>query len=670
MIFKGIKVRMIILIGLLIFTTCVGLFISSYSLSSKALTTNTEDVLPTMAKEAAKIIESRVEGELNVLETLAAQSIIKDNNCTIENKMTYLDEQTKRNEGHLKMGIADIDGNLVTTDGDTLQIGDKEYFKKAISGEKAVSEPMKSEDNIKLVIVYAVPIINNYKVTGALITVRDGYEICAFTNDITFRESGKAFVLGKTGNKIAHIKQNLVYKKDNDFQNVKEYPGLASLVEIEEKMIAGQSGIGYYDYQGTSMVLGYAPVEDIGWSVAIAAPKSEVLSELGKLTEVNVIITIVFIFLGIALVYIISGRMTKPIREASEYLEILSKGDFTQIISQKSLNKKDEIGVLARSVNEMQASIVSLLKGVINEAAGVGNIVATTTHNMSLLTEQIDQVASTTEEISSGMEETAASTEEMNATSSQIEDAIESIALRAQEGAVAVSKINDKASKLRFSFLDSQKNAEKIFLDTKEQLEKALDESKAVEHIKELSDAILQISSQTDLLALNAAIEAARAGEAGKGFAVVADEIRKLAESSKETTTEIQLITDTVINSVENLSQNSNSLLSFMSSVVDKDYKTMLYTMEEYEKDADFIDGLVTEFSTTSEELAASMEDMVKTINEITAENNESAGGAQDIARKVSIVLEKSNNVVNLAINTEESSKKLIDMVSKFKVEE
>jgi len=266
------------------------------------------------------------------------------------------------------------------------------------------------------------------------------------------------------------------------------------------------------------------------------------------------------------------------------------------------------------------------------------------------------------------MEETAASTQEMNVTSLEIEKAVESIAAKAQEGAVSAGEINKKATELSENFLLSQQSANKIFLDVKDKLEKALEESKAVEQINTLADAILQITTQTNLLALNAAIEAARAGEAGRGFAVVADEIRKLAEDSKSTATQIQSVTKQVILSVDNLSDNSNRLLTFMTTDVDRDYKTMLNATEEYKKDAELIDTLVTDFSATSEELAASMENMIKAINEITAAANEGAEGTNNIAEKAGLVTKKANDVIGQTSISKESSGKLLKMVEKFKV--
>ena len=340
-------------------------------------------------------------------------------------------------------------------------------------------------------------------------------------------------------------------------------------------------------------------------------------------------------------------------------------GDLTKKIP---IETKDEIGELANSVNAFLGNMRTIIAGIIYESDAAVAAISKMNDGINMLNLDIQDVSATTEELSAGMEETAASTEEMNATSQEIERAVESIATKAEEGAKAADEINRRATELSGEFDVSITSAKDIFGKVKVSLETALVQAQAVTQINSLSDAILQITSQTNLLALNAAIEAARAGEVGKGFAVVADEIRKLAEESKNTVTEIQKVTSTVTASVGNLTQSANEVLSFVDKNVMSDYKSMTDGIHDYKKDAVYLNDLVSDFSATSEELLSSIINVMKAIEEVSTATNEGAQGTSDIAIKTSSVVELTLSVKTLSDEANGDIEKLIGLISKFQV--
>jgi len=371
------------------------------------------------------------------------------------------------------------------------------------------------------------------------------------------------------------------------------------------------------------------------------------------------------LILGLFVIRNINRRTAK----ALELIKRTSQLDLTQVPEyERYVNEKDEFGLIINAESSVRKELIHIISEVSGNASQVNSIVELTNTSMGHLGEEIDGVSATTEELSAGMEETAASVQEMNATSSEIERATENIAEKAKEGAVESERISKTANELNQSLTASLEHGTQIFMDVRSELEKALEKAKATEQISVLADSILQITSQTNLLALNAAIEAARAGEAGKGFAVVADEIRKLAEDSKNTVTEIQNITQIVTGSVSELSDSSKSLLEFMSGSVQKDYQTMLQATKQYKMDADFVDKLVVNLSETAENLLSSIQNMVKALGEVSAATNEGADGTSSIAQQTQNIVENSNEVIRNVTQTKEISEKLSQLITRFKL--
>lgn len=665
---KSLKTKLALFFGILILVVCVGLGIIAYLESSKMQIEYINDTLPQMAREAAEIVDGRITAQLDKLELVANDDDIIGDELTLAEKLDILDREAKRS-GHLKMGIADTAGNIQYSNGDeSINIADRDYFKKALKGESNVSDPIVSKVNKKVVICFAAPIKEGDMVKGVLVATRDGNELSNDIKEVRFGKSGSAFMINSEGTTIAHKDQNLVIKMDNNLENIKKDPGLESLVKLEKLMMEGKEGTGEYTYKGVTKYMAYTPVTGTSWFLALTAPKAEVIAKVNQLGSEIIGASFIFVLLGLIITFLLALQITKPIKSAAELLNVVSSGDFSKDVPQKLLRSHDEIGILANAIHTMQQSFKITVKQVIDGSNEVGLMLNSINDEMDRLNKSIEGISATTEELSASTQETASSTEEMNATSSEIDDAVNSIASKAQEGAVKVNGISKMAEEMHKNAETSKGNAVEIYGRTKNELQSAIEQSKAVDQINTLSEAILEISSQTNLLALNAAIEAARAGEAGKGFAVVAEEIRKLAEDSKNTVTKIQEVTRIIFEAVGSLSSSAGELLDFIDRQVAKDYDYMVDSSKQYAADTADINDMVTDFSATSEELLASIDNMVKAINEISSASNEEAQGASSIAQEASEIAMMSEEVIKLAESAKEKSDSLIKVVSKFKM--
>ena len=203
--------------------------------------------------------------------------------------------------------------------------------------------------------------------------------------------------------------------------------------------------------------------------------------------------------------------------------------------------------------------------------------------------------------------------------------------------------------------------------ENKGALEAAVENSRSVDKINELTNEILGISSQTNLLALNASIEAARAGEAGRGFAVVADEIRNLAERSKETANNIQQISALVTDAVEELAQNANGMLEFIDGTVLADYEKLVDVANQYYDDADKLDSMMDVIDNKSGELEENITNINEGIDGINTAVEESAQGVTMVADNTSQLVDMLGNIRLDAENNKEISDELSNEVSMFK---
>ncbi len=379
---------------------------------------------------------------------------------------------------------------------------------------------------------------------------------------------------------------------------------------------------------------------------------------------------LIALLIDIIVAIAIIRNIVRPLKVTVEEMTIISKGDLSRDLDKKLLKRKDELGVILNNLKSIQNSLGKLIYNVKNESNNTEKAINHIDKNIYQLNSNLEIMATTSEEITAVMQETSASTEEINNSIHNIEFIIETINKKAKDG-VKISKESSKRALSNKNFIISNLNNANIILEeSKYTLKKAINETKVINKIYELSEIIIGITEQTNLLALNASIEAARAGEAGKGFSVVAEEIRKLAEESKESVIKIKETGSAISKSVNGLVNGSNSLIRFMDEDLQKELNNMINIIETYEKDGEEINEIINEFSKNSSELLAHMKEISDATEGVSRATMEGTNGITNINDKILDVSNQSEITKNNSKIAMESSNNLKKSINIFKLKE
>ncbi|NPA59543.1 MAG: methyl-accepting chemotaxis protein, partial [Epsilonproteobacteria bacterium] len=344
----------------------------------------------------------------------------------------------------------------------------------------------------------------------------------------------------------------LVAQKDNtiDRKFVEELSS-KSLKELEKGLFTQNYFVRTIELKDFhNKVIGYVVV---GKDLALVNKTLEI--SMNSLTVQLIAMMLVDLSVLLMIIFIISRIIKAPLNKLIEVVKDLAQGE-GDLTKRLPIKAHDELGEVSFYVNNFIEKIQNLVENAKDTATQTSDISDLVLDNSSTLnklsTKQLEVVEKSNMLTSDAKDELDISEELANKTAQDVHNSFEVLSNLENISHTVIEMVNE----------DSQKG-EELSVKISSLANQALDIKNILEIIKDIAD-------QTNLLALNAAIEAARAGEHGRGFAVVADEVRKLAEKTQKSISEIDATVMVVVQNVQDISGEMKENSESINSLTDK----------------------------------------------------------------------------------------------------
>ena len=373
------------------------------------------------------------------------------------------------------------------------------------------------------------------------------------------------------------------------------------------------------DYNGNPVLSAYSTInigEDFTWAILSEIDEAEVLivpNEIRNTIVFSSIVVLVLILL--AALFMVNLSLIKPINKFKNTL--LQIGENNDLTIKVDNNAPEEISLMANSFN----TLIGELRGLIDTSKQSSSENAAIAHELS----------TTALGVGGNVEKSVTVVEDATSKATEIKNEIVNAIADAQESKQDILKANENLSEARNEIVNLTTRVQKTAELEVELADRMNSLSSEANEVKGVLEVISDIADQTNLLALNAAIEAARAGEHGRGFAVVADEVRKLAERTQKSLTEINATINVIVQSIMDasgqMSSNSEEIQALSTIATEVELKINI-SVDIVNTAVQVSDKTVTDF----EETGKNVETIVSQVSEINTISSQNARNVEEIA--------------------------------------
>lgn len=397
----------------------------------------------------------------------------------------------------------------------------------------------------------------------------------------------------------------------------------------------------------------------------ITEMEDQIVAEGETAITIQVIAVVITLVISVVLAFIISNRISKPINLIKDQMRKVGDGKLN--LKPLKVESKDEIGQMAAETNHMQHRLQEIITNISQATEEM------TSHSEELM-QSSSEVQSVSEQVSATMQELASGSESQANHAGEIATAMDNFIQKVevsnengekiQQSSTEVVDMAEKGHELMQSSEQQMKSIDSIVQESVEKVE-ALDVQ--YQNISKFVSVIQEIAEQTNLLSLNAAIEAARAGEQGKGFAVVANEVKKLAEQSSESVSEII----DLVNTIQKESEEVTNSLQTGFEQVQKGTSQINETSETFGRirlQISQMDDHIEQMKTELEEIAGNGQEMSNSVQEIASLSEESSAGIEETSASME---ETNSSMQEVSASSEQLAglaEQLKERVSRFKL--